>query len=153
MSNARDREIYQLMCAALDERGWKYKRNDEDCAVVYGMEGDDLSMEFLISVHNEAVYSYSMIPAKMDEKDRVQGAVAVAFVNNQLSDGCFDYELQTGKIMFRVGYPILDAVPGNALFNHLIDYAGWAVDRYNDGFLMLAKGMIELDAFIKKYSE
>lgn len=153
MSNARDRELYELMCAALDERSWKYKRHDEECFIEYGMNGEDIPMSFLMSVHNGAVQNYSVIPAAMDEEHRVDGAVVVAFVNNLLPDGCFDYDLQTGRISFRLCYPIMDALPGKELFYHVIDLAGWAVDRYNDSFLMLAKGLISLNDFIKKYSE
>ena len=43
-------EMYNIVCQALDERNWRYKKDDELLKVTFGVSGDDLSMDFLIFI-------------------------------------------------------------------------------------------------------
>lgn len=141
---------YAAMCKALDEKGWKYERHDDDLLIKSGVRGDDLPIEFLMLVRakQQVVSFISPLPFKMSEEKRIDGAVAVAVANYGLVDGSFDYDISDGEIRYRLTSSFRESILGADVFEYMIVCASQTVDRYNDRFFMLSKGMLSLEQFI-----
>ncbi len=144
--------VYQMVCAALDARKWSYKKDDADRIVRFGVRGDDLPMELAIAVdaQRQLVRVMSPMPFEMAEEKRVEGAVAVCAATYGMVDGSFDYDVSKGVIAFRMTASYRESIIGEGMIHYLIDCTCAMMDRYNDRFLALNKGIMSLEDFMKK---
>lgn len=150
MKNALN--VYQTLCAMLDEKEMKYEKHDEDLVVTFVMGGDDIPMQILINVdaEKELIRLLSPIPATFEGEKRIEGAVATCQVNYMLADGSFDYDYSGGKILFRLTSSFIDSLISKEVFDYMIGVACTTVDGFNDKFFMLAKGIMTIEEFFKK---
>ena len=148
-------EVYDTLCSMLDNIGWKYDKVEEKLMVKSGVKGDDLPIDFLVVVkpRNQVVQFISSMPFNMPEDKRVEGALAICTANYGLVDGSFDYDLSDGQIVFRLTSSYRDSLLSEALFEYMIMVSASTIDKYNDRFFMLAKGMITLEQFIEMDGE
>ena len=144
--------MFDTLCSSLDHRGWKYKRNDDDLAVNFAVNGDDLPMEFLMIVDKAQpfIQLFSHLPFKFPEDKRVEGAVAMAIANYGYVNGCFQYDISDGAILYKLSQPFHDSIIGNDCIQYMISIACNMVDKYNDRFMLLSKGIITLADFVAK---
>ena len=131
---------YETLCAALDDMGWKYKRDDEKLIVSFGATGKDLSTSFVImaDVERQLIRLLGFLPFEMSEDKRVEGSIATNFANYKFADGSFDYNL--------------DSLISKELCEYMIRCACGTIDDYNDEFLAISQGEMELSEFIAKHS-
>lgn len=150
MDMARAKETFATLCAAMDGNNWKYKKDEENLAIQCGVQGDDLPMEIVVTVDAKrcVVLLLSKIPIQTPEDKRLQMAVAVSAVNNSLVDGCFDFDIQSGKMFFRMTNSFMASKLSASVFHYMLAIACRTVDEYNDKFLMLGKGMLSLEQFL-----
>ena len=148
----RAQQVYQTICAALDARNWKYRKDPKELEVYFGVNGEDLPMEFAILADEERqlIRVLSPLPFKMSEDKRVEGAIAACAATFGFADGGFDYDIRTGRIVFRISACYRESVIGEDLIQYLISCACAMVDKYNDKFLALSKGIMTLQAFLEK---
>ena len=153
--HAKALAVYQALCANLDGHSWNYKKDEEKLVIRVGAVGDDIPMDAVIRVDEgrEVVQVLSLQPFEIPEDKRLDMAVAVSVVNNQLVDGCFDLDIRKGRLVFRMACCYIDSELGNDLLTYLIMCAFQTIDEYNDKFLLLAKGIMSLEDFIKKETE
>lgn len=147
--------MYETLCTALDNRGWTYTRHDEDLTITYGVNGDDLPMDFILRVVKDApiFQLFSPMPFSVPEDKRVDGAVAVSTANWGCVNGCFDYDVSDGKIMFKLTQCFRDSLIGDECIQYLLGLGCYMVDKYNDRFLALSKGIMSLGQFLEKENE
>lgn len=152
MANAQ--QVYETLCKALDRRGWKYDKEEEKFLVHFGVNGDDIPMKFIIYVDAERQLVRLMSPLlfKISADKRMEGAIAACAVSYGMADGSFDYDLSDGEIIFRMTASYRESQLGEGLFQHLISCACAMVDKYNDQFLALDKGIMSIADFIAKNS-
>lgn len=145
------RKVYEELCAALTERDWKFRRFDEDLTVSMGVRGDDLpiDMVFMVKPEVQVVSLLSPMSFKMSEDKRLDGAVAVAVANYGMINGTFDYDITDGEIRFRMVQSYRESSLGGEVFNYMLLVSANTIDKYNDRFMMLSKGMIDLQKFIE----
>ena len=84
----------------------------------------------------------------MDADHRMDLAVATCAVNYKLADGSFDYNLETGRIGFRLTASYRESSLGEGLFNYMISCSTHTVDKYNEQFLRVGSGTVELGDFL-----
>lgn len=147
------REVYLTLVKTLESRGWNFDRHDNDLVISSAVKGEDLPIEFIVVVNakQQVVEFLSRLPFEMPENKRVDGAVAVCAANDGLCDGSFDYNIQSGRITFRLTSSFCgDTVLGDELFEYMILVASATVDKFNDKFLMLAKSAVSLAQFIEE---
>ena len=144
-------EVYKTLCDALERRGWAFEKDEEKLLVHFGVSGEDLPMQFLITldVSRQLICLISPLPFKMSEEKRVEGAIAVCTANFGMADGRFDYDLTDGTILFRVNASFKESVIGEGLMQYLISCACVTVDKYNEKFLAIDKGALSITDFIK----
>ena len=147
MESEKARVVYETICSMFDSRGWHYKKDKEKLIACCGVSGDDLPMEFIIQVKekNDTVAFVSILPFTVPEDKRLDMAVAVCAVNYQLVDGCFDFDVSDGELLFRMNNSYLDSEPSMDVFSYMINCAATTVDEYNDKFLMISKGYININ--------
>lgn len=150
LKNARN--VFNTLCEMLDEKNFHYDKHEEDLTITFGMNGEDIPMQFVVNIDakRELVRLLSPLPLAFDEDKRVDAAVATCQINYRLADGSFDFDFKTGRVLFRMTSSFTDSLISKDLFEYMIAVAGYTVDEYNDKLFMLAKGMIPVDEFFKK---
>lgn len=143
------KEVYTTLCAALEAREWVYDKDEENLRVSFGVSGDDIPMHLYISIEPEMqlIRVVSPLPFAMNEEKRIEGAVAACSASYNMLDGNFDYDVSSGKIFFRLTASYRNSRIGEGMFHYLITIACDMVDKYNDKFLALDKGIISLSDF------
>ena len=147
---ARAQKVYQTLCAALDARNWKYKRDEENLRILCSARGDDLPMEINIAVdsNKQLIILLSHLPFIIPEDKRLDVAIATSVVNNKLVDGSFDYDITDGHMFFRMTSSFIESEIGNELFDYMLMCSCYTIDEYNDKFLMLGKGKMSIQDFL-----
>lgn len=147
------KKVFATMVKMLDERDWNYEKDEENLVIHSGVKGDDLPVEFIVAVDSEreVVRFLSKLPFAMPEDKRIDGALAVCVANNGMVNGSFDYDINDGEIVFRLTTSFKsESVLSEDLFEYMIMVSASTVDRYNDKFFMLAKGMMTIQQFIEQ---
>lgn len=144
--------VFKSLCEMLDEKELRYEKHEEDLVVNFYMSGDDIPMQFIISVDakREMIRFLSPIPVTFEGEKKVEGAIATCQANYRLADGSFDYDFKQGKVLFRMTASYIDSLISKALFEYMLLAATFAVDEYNDKLFMLAKGKLPIEEFFVK---
>ena len=146
----RAKRVFDTLCATLDEHKWHYQKNEEELTIECGVQGEDLPMEITIKVdvEKQLVLLLSHLPFIVSEDKRLDVAIATSVANNGLMDGCFDYDITDGHMFFRMTNSFIESEIGSDVFNYMLFFSFHLIDKYNDRFLMLAKGLMSLNDFI-----
>ncbi|MBQ4612236.1 MAG: hypothetical protein IJB26_01660 [Clostridia bacterium] len=144
------KQVYNTLCAAIENRGWTYDKKEEKLSVYFGVNGDDIPMQFVLFVDadRQLVTLLSPLPFEMSEDKRMEGAIAVCAASYGLCDGGFDYDLSNGRIVFRMTASFRESVIGEGLFQYMISCACNTVDEYNDKLLAVNKGVVSIADFL-----
>jgi len=145
----------QTVCRSLDSHNLKYSKNESEFRIEFNMSGDDIPMSFILIVDAErqVFRLISPFPFKTPEDKRLDMAIAVSMVNNTLVVGAFSYDIGDGSLHFRVTNSFHGSLIGEDTFGFLLYAAVTLIDKYNDRFMMLAKGMISLEQFMENESK
>ena len=143
-------EVFSTICKTFDGIGWKYTPDEENLILRCGFIGEDLPMDFYIRVKPEisSVILLSELPFRVPEEKRLSMAVAVCAVNDVIIDGCFDFDITDGQLVFRMNNSYMDCEPTEEVFRYMMGYSGGVVDAYNDKFLMLIKDLTTVEKFL-----
>jgi len=90
-------------------------------------------------------------PFEFRKEKRVDGAIAVCAANYGLADGFFKYDITDGKIMFKLTSSFCDSDIAEDLLEYVIHYSISVIDEYNDQFLAINKGYLDLDSFVANH--
>ena len=145
-------QVYQTLCEAIERREWNFGKDEEKLLVHFGVNGDDIPMQFILIVDAERqlIRVMSPLPFKMSEAKRMEGAIATCAASFGMADGSFDYDFSDGTIVFRMTASFRESLVGEGLFQYLISCSCAMVDKYNDQFLALDKGIMSITDFITK---
>lgn len=147
--------VYETVCKALSEKDWKFKGDDENLKIKTGAVGEDLPMDITIDVNadRQLLLVISPMPMAVPEDKRVDIAIAISVINNQLVDGCFDYDIRTGHIFFRLTSSFIKSKIGKEAVMYMLLCSCKIIDEYNDKLLMLVKGLLSVEQFIASENE
>lgn len=148
----RTQKVYETLCSTLDSHGWHYKKNEERLSIDCGAHGEDLPMEITIRVDAERqlIMLLSHLPFVISEDKRLDMAIATSIANNGMVDGSFDFDITDGHMFFRMTSSFIESEIGSELFTYMLMVSCHTIDEYNDRFLMLGKGMMSIEDFMKK---
>ncbi len=152
MANQSAYRVYQTIIDALDGREWRYKRDDEKLTVNYKVGGDDLPMDFILSVDEdrELIRLFSPLPFTFEEDKRVEGALSTCHATAKLANGCFEYDLSDGMVVFRLVQPYENCDISVDLINYMISVSCRTVDDYNDKLFAVSKGYVKITDFLSE---
>ena len=144
-------DMYAKLCESMDLLNWKFTKKEEDLMIECGARGEDLPIGLFIKLNPDLqlLSLFSHLPITVPEDKRLDLAVAISLVNNKMVDGCFDYDITDGNVLFRMSKSFLGAELGHETIKYLIFCSCSTIDNYNDKFLMLAKGMLSLEQFME----
>lgn len=144
-------KMYQTLCDILNDGKVRFEKDDQNLTINFTMTGEDLPMKFfiIINAESELINIFSPIPAKFSSEKLLDGAVAVCQANYTTTYGCFEYDLSNGTILFKMNSSYKDSLISSTVFYALIMVANMCVDKFNDKFLLLAKGLITLETFFQ----
>ena len=144
-------KVFQLLCNTLDARNLRYDKDDEKLVLHLRLDGEDIPMKFLFCVDapRQLVRVHSPFPFKMSEDKRLDGAIAACYATYGMVDGNFDYDITDGSLQFRLTAAYRDDQIGDGFFMYLIGCCNAMVDKFNDRFLALSKGYIDISDFMK----
>ena len=126
------------------------KKDDEKLFVYFGVNGDDIPMKFIlvVDIERQLIRVDSPLPFKMSEGNRMEGAIATCVASFGMVDGSFDYDIFSGSIAFRMTASFMDSDIGEGLLQYIISCSCAMVDKYNDKFLAIDKGVLSINDFI-----
>ena len=141
--------VYSNICSMFEDMNFNHERDDEKLVIRSTVHGDDIPMDMVIIVNPDAqsVSFFSPMPFKVPDDKISEMAIAIAIANNGLRNGSFDFDISDGKIIFRMTACYIDSIFGKELYRMMLIVSSNTIDRYNDKFLMLSKGMISLEQF------
>ncbi len=145
-------QAYKTLCNALDAKNWSYEKHEEERSVTFSVKGDDLPMDFMVFIDEDRqlIRLFSPMPFKFGEEKLIEGAIAACAASSIMADGNFDFNISEGKVIFRIIASYRDSIIGEGLMHYLIDCACAVVDKYNDKFFAINKGILGLDCFIEE---
>ena len=148
------KKVFEILCAALDEREWVYEKEEEKGLVYFQVNGENMPLGFVILVDEERqlVRAVSQLPFKICEDKRMEAAIAVCVANYGMVDGSFDYDISNGVISFRLTASYRDSEVTTGMVQYMIQCSCVTVDNYNHRFMALDKGVIGIEEFIAKES-
>ncbi len=150
-------KVFDILCASLDHNDWHYKKYDDEdgLRITCTARGDDLPIDLEIRVDEERrmVMLLSRLPFKMAEDKLLDGAIAVSAANYKLANGCFDYDIKSGFLAFRMTCSYVENTLSEELFQYMLLCSASTVDEFNDKFFMLSKGMLSIEAFLTSINE
>ena len=148
---ASAKKTFATLCSMLDNNEWKYEKDEENLCIDCGAQGEDLPMPINIRIDTERqlILLLSHIPFSVNEDKRMETAIAVSIVNNRLVDGNFDYDITEGDLYFRMTNSFIDSEISEEAFKYMLYCSCMTIDEYNDKFLMLSKGLLPLESFLK----
>lgn len=144
--------LFKTVCKALKSEGWTYQEHEKDFVITTGARGDDLPIPVVINVNvdNGNLAIYSEMPFSIPENVRNRLAVAINIINFSISNGCFDYDYNTGRVIFRICQYYRDCEIGVEAVMHLIMIAFVTIDKYNDRLLYISKAdELSLEQMVK----
>lgn len=144
------KQTFKTLCRMMDEKDWHYEKDEEKLSIECGAQGDDLPIELRIKVDPELmlIVLYSQMPFSIPEDRRTALAVAVSAANYSLTDGNFDYDFTNGRIVYRWTSCYRESLIGEELFDFMLMYSCFVIDRYNDKFLMVAKNTMSNEEIV-----
>lgn len=146
--------VFATLCQTLDNQEWRYKKDEEKLSIECGARGDDLPMDITVKVdaRRMLVLLLSHMPFVIQEDKRLDVAIAVSVINNVLVDGCFDYDVASGHMFFRMTNSFIESKISEEVLAYMLFCSCKTIDEYNDKFLMLAKGLISVEQFLSSMS-
>ena len=144
-------QMYSLIRTTLEKMGIQYGVNEERMAVRFTARGDDLPMEIhmISDLRRQMAVLLSPLPVDINPDRVLDMAVAVAVANSTLVDGCFDYDMNNGRLLYRMNNSFIDCQYGEGLVRYMLDCAFHVIDCYNEKFEMLGTGIIDLQKFME----
>ncbi len=144
------KEVYKSLAEMLDEIDWRYGKDEEKFIIYFGVNRNNMDIPFVIFVDpdRQLIRISSRLPFEVDKDLRVTVAVALNYVNYQLADGSFDFNIGDGTISFRMTSSFKESVIGAELFSYMVNCTVETVYRYNDKFLALANNEMDIGQFV-----
>ena len=143
-NNLQAKKAFDTFCKMLDNREWKYKKDEEALRIETGARGDDLPINLRVVVDAERmiVRLYSPFEFNIPAEKLSEAALCICIINDGLIDGCFDLDVTDGSICFRMATSFRESLISEEAFDYFLGFAVYVVDEYNDKLLMVGKGLL-----------
>lgn len=151
---AEGKKVYDALVAYLNSINliFETEKKEDRYVIKFNMSGDDIPMRFFLYVVPEKQHLtiHSPQPVTFAEDKIDLACKALCAINYRLTDGDFQIDVRDGEVMYNMINCYAGCQVGEDLFNYMLGMSINIVDEFNDQLLALSKGLIELDAFLKK---
>jgi hypothetical protein len=143
--------VFNTVCRVLDSKGLNYNADKEKLMVFLSARGEDLPINLFFRVDDDRniLTVHSILDTEVSRAKRVEFALAINVANLSLINGTFDFDIESGMIAYRMAHPYLNGTVSEKVVDYLTRCTFSTVDEYNDSFLMLNKGMMDIEKFIE----
>lgn len=142
--------VYNSIVSHLQGKGYALEREDDNLTAYFQVETRVLPITLAVTVNADK--QSLMLIATSDitfQKDKLaDAAIATCVTNCQLVDGGFEFDYATGKLVFRVSSSFKGCVISTDVFDYLFRRAYNASLTYCTELAKLAKGEIDLGAYV-----
>lgn len=144
------KETFATLCSAMDNNNWSYRKNEEDMAIECSVRIRELPIDISVTVDAERamVALYSPMRFVVERNKRIDMAVAVSAVNNLLSDGCFDYNVSTGRMLFRMSSGFVGNKISEKAFSYMIGFSSTVITEFQAKMSLLNDDLLSLEQFL-----
>ena len=147
--------VYNTIIRHLDGAGLKYKvmdGRDGDYMINFTMKGKDLPMEFFIvvDVKRELIMIKSPDFTSFPAEKIGDAAKAVCAINYAIADGSYALDVKDGHLMWTMTSSYAGSLISEEVIHYMIAISIITVDKFNDMFMMLNMGILDIDTFIEK---
>lgn len=147
--------VFNTIIKHLDGAGLKYKvmdGRDGDYMINFTMKGKDLPMEFFIvvDVKRELIMIKSPDFTSFPEEKIGDAAKAVCAINYAIADGSYALDVKDGHLMWTMTSSYAGSLISEEVIHYMIAISIITVDKFNDMFMMLNMGILDIDTFIEK---
>lgn len=156
MSNsAAAKAHFKLLAKAFDSKGWRYKTDEDNLTMTTSFRGDDLSMPIIIKIDAERdiIRLHSVLETKFGEDKRAMGSVATSLINWRVVNGCFDYDMSDGQVVFRIVQSYRNCTLSEDVIIYLVNCLVGTVDDYNDVLTKMARGEADFNDLQRRINE
>lgn len=142
------KSVYETVCTALDNMGFKYERHDDDLVVSLGYGGKDMNHDMLIIVdaQREVVQVIEQLPVRMNAEKATEIACAVCYANRFIVCGKFTYDMEE-EIRFKVAQIYDGSLIGPETIKRMVVALAITVEEYDDKFMALNNGYLKAEDF------
>ena len=147
--------VYNTIIRHLDGAGLKYKTmpgQGDDMMINFTMKGKDLPMEFFIvvDVDREIIMIKSPDFTTFPAEKISDAAMAVCAINYAIADGSYALDVKDGNVMWTMTSSFAGSLISEEVIHYMIAISIITVDKFNDMFMMLNMGILDIDTFIEK---
>ena len=144
------KSVFENLCAYLDKKQYHYSKEEDELMVFLAFNGDDLPIKirFIVDVEAQLLQVISLLPFKVPEDKKTDMAIATCAVTNKVIVGSFDYIIGEGVVCFRLSSSFIESKIGDEFFSYFLDCTNCVVDEFNDKFLDLCNGKIDISCFL-----
>ena len=144
--------VYNTLVEHLNKAGLKYTEmdaNGDDYMIRLEGRGEDLPITLFIVV--DAGRGLLMVKSPECTRlpaDQIDVAAKAVCANNwSIANGCYSLDLDSGSIMWTACNSFLGSLMGEEAIRYLLGISLTTLDRFNDKFMLLKMGAIDLDTF------
>ena len=147
--------VYNTIIRHLDGAGLKYKTmpgHGDDLMINFTMKGKDLPMEFFIvvDVDREIIMIKSPEFTTFPAEKIGDAAKAVCAINYAIADGSYALDVKDGNVMWTMTSSFAGSLISEEVIHYMLAISIITVDKFNDMFMMLNMGVLDIDTFIEK---
>lgn len=135
----------------LEREKIEYLKDEKNLKISFSVN-KCLKADFVFKINSEKmlVSIISKIPYIV-KQDKIEDlAAAICFINNFTANGCFDFDINTGEILFRMTNGFLESLIGEEAYEYMIDCSVNMLIEYSEQLILLARGLISLDEFVDR---
>ena len=127
------RENMDVLCKALDAEGINYRKDEQKLTVHTAVKGKNTDILVAITLNPDFSVLSLLCPVNVEVPERYKKtfALATSRINFALLDGGYDYNVQSGAVMFRLSTCYEESVLSEEAFRYLLFTAFGTCDEYH----------------------
>lgn len=144
--------ILDTLCKVLNKQELEYFIDEQELVINCTAYKDDSQIDFSFRINPEKklILLISHIPCTVPQEKTADLAAAICFINNFTANGCFDFDVHTGNIFFRMTNGFLESLIGEDVFEYMISCSLDTIDEYSEQFIMLTEDLMSFEEFFDR---
>lgn len=146
--------VYDMIISTLKSKDYNFLQPD-DMKIAFQIDADDTPIVFSVVVDAERrlirmIAGYSIT---FPQDRRLDGAIATCSTNRNLVAGGFDYDYETGAVVFRISTSFAGSIISPDVFLYMVRRAYSACALYDNKLEQLAKGELPLASYLYLFED
>jgi len=146
--------VYDMIISTLKSKDYSFLQSD-GMKVAFQIEADDTPIVFSVVIDAERrlirmIAGYSIT---FPQERRLDGAIATCSTNCNLVAGGFDYDYETGAVVFRISTSFAGSIISPDVFLYMVHRAYSACVLYDKKLERLAKGELPLASYLYLFED